>query len=174
MFFTAFYAHSNTIRTSCSCYFSFSPPMSVSSEVNVPSFGVVPASFPARGRNGCVSLQIKLRKKSAHSSKERRGFSAALRHQIKAPFLCEKDARTTPVTARLQRLRVQTTAAILFKTSKENRLLSGKGSSKMERQTFCFKSNFPQLPYLPPIIPPSAPPQSGSTGMPPKDLNKVF
>lgn len=45
-----------------------------------------------------------------------------------------------------------TMEAILFESTKENRLLRG-SLSKMERQTFLFKSNFPLLLYLPPIIP---------------------
>lgn len=48
-----------------------------------------------------------------------------------------------------------TIEAILFETTKENRLLRGR-LSKMERQTFLFKSNFPLLLYLPPIIPMTA------------------
>lgn len=45
-----------------------------------------------------------------------------------------------------------TIEAILFEGTKENRLLS-RSLLKKERQTFLFKSNFPLLLYLPPIIP---------------------
>lgn len=66
-----------------------------------------------------------------------------------------------------------TIAAILFGSTKENGLLKGR-LSKMERQTFLFKSNFPFLLYLPPIIPRSALLKSNSTGFHAKDLNQVF